>query len=161
MVTSSSRSDLTIHIDSREKARAITKIVRTFDEQGVKHFVSKLPFGDYMSLDNPRFVIDRKQNLLELCGNVCQQHKRFTAELQGAKDYGIKLAILCEHGRNIQTLDDVMHWENPRLKVSPMAVSGERLYKILSAMRKHYGVEFYFCTKAQTGERIIELLGGG
>lgn len=157
----SSRSDLTIQIDSREKARAIQKIVRTFDERGVRHFVSKLPFGDYMSLDNPRFVIDRKQNLQELCGNVCQQYNRFTNELKGAREYGIRLAILCEHGGRIQTLEDVMHWNNPRLKTSPMAVSGERLYKILSAMRAYYDVEFYFCTKQQTGARIIELLGGG
>ena len=44
-----------IQIDSREKARAIRKIVKTFDESGVKYFV-----GDYMSLDNPRLIIDRK-----------------------------------------------------------------------------------------------------
>ena len=67
-----------IQIDSREKARAIVKILHSFDSVGVKHFVSKLPVGDYMNFDSPRLIIDRKQNLLELCGNVCQQHKRFT-----------------------------------------------------------------------------------
>ena len=148
----------TIQIDSREKQRAIKKIVRCFDTNGVKYFVSKLPYGDYMSLDNPRLVIDRKQNLSELCNNVCQEHKRFTRELQGAKDFGIKLIILCEHGQGIERLQDVITWENPRLKESPMAVSGERLYKILSAMSKHYGVDFLFCDKNQTGNRIIELL---
>lgn len=151
---------MVIQIDSREKARAITKIVRTFDERGVRHFVSKLPFGDYMNLDNPKLVIDRKQSLNELCGNVCQQHKRFTAELQGAKDYGIKMVILCEHGGKIKTMRDVMNWYNPRLKVSPLAVSGERLYKILSTMSKHYDVEFAFCSKDETGSRIIEILSG-
>lgn len=151
---------MVIQIDSREKARAITKIVRTFDERGVRHFVSKLPFGDYMNLDNPKLVIDRKQSLNELCGNVCQQHKRFTTELQGAKDYGIKIVILCEHGGKIKTMRDVMNWYNPRLKVSPLAVSGERLYKILSTMSKHYDVEFVFCSKDETGSRIIEILSG-
>lgn len=151
---------MVIQIDSREKARAITKIVRTFDERGVRHFVSKLPFGDYMNLDNPKLVIDRKQSLNELCGNVCQQHKRFTTELQGAKDYGIKIVILCEHGGKIKTMHDVMNWYNPRLKVSPLAVSGERLYKILSTMSKHYDVEFVFCSKDETGSRIIEILSG-
>ena len=56
-----------IQIDTREKQRAIRKIIKTFDENGVKHFSSKLLVGDYMSLDNPRLIIDRKQNLQELC----------------------------------------------------------------------------------------------
>lgn len=151
---------MTIQIDSREKARAIQKIIATFDKRGVKWFISKLPVGDYMSFDNPRLIIDRKQNLSELCGNVCQQHKRFRAELERANEYGIKLVVLCEHGKSITCLSDVMQWENPRLKESPLAVSGERLYKILSAMSQKYSVDFLFCTKAETGQRIIELLGG-
>lgn len=151
---------MTIQIDSREKARAIQKIIATFDKRGVKWFISKLPVGDYMSLDNPRLIIDRKQNLSELCNNVCQQHKRFRAELERANEYGIKLVVLCEHGKNIKSLSDVMQWVNPRLKKSPMAVSGERLYKILSAMSQKYNVDFLFCTKAETGQRIIELLRG-
>ena len=52
-----------IQIDTREKQRAIRKILKTFDDNGVKHFSSKLLVGDYMSLDNPRLIIDRKQNL--------------------------------------------------------------------------------------------------
>ena len=58
-----------IQIDTREKQRAIRKIIKTFDDNDVKHFSSKLLVGDYMSLDNPRLIIDRKQNLQELCGN--------------------------------------------------------------------------------------------
>ena len=40
-----------IQIDSREKAKAIQKIISTFDRRGVNWFVSKLPVGDYISLD--------------------------------------------------------------------------------------------------------------
>ena len=54
-----------IQIDTREKARAITKILAEFERQGVRHYSSKLYVGDYMSLDNPRLIIDRKQNLQE------------------------------------------------------------------------------------------------
>ena len=147
-----------IQIDSREKVHAIQKILATFDERGIKWFVSKLPVGDYQSLDNPRLVIDRKCNLAELCGNVCQQHERFKAELIRANEYGIKLIILCEHGGSIRSLQDVMSWHNPRLKESPMAVSGERLYKILSAVSAKYNVDLVFCDKRQTGAKIIELL---
>ena len=82
-----------IQIDTREKQRAIRKILKTFDDNGVKHFSSKLLVGDYMSLDNPRLIIDRKQNLQELCGNVCQQHERFKRELLKAINAGIQLVI--------------------------------------------------------------------
>ena len=149
-----------IQIDSREKAKAIQKIIQTFDQRGINWFVSKLPVGDYISLDNARLSIDRKQNLLELCSNVTQQQKRFIAELERAEQMGIRLIILVEHGGGIETLEDVMYWRNPRLKESPLAVSGERLYRKLSAIGKAHNVQFEFCTKAQTGSRIIELLGG-
>ena len=105
-----------IQIDSREKAKAITKILEEFKKQEVQCFVSKLFVGDYVSLDNSRLVIDRKQNLAELCSNVCQQHERFRNELIRAKENGIKLIILCEHGRQIKSLDDVHKWQNPRCK---------------------------------------------
>lgn len=151
---------MVIQVDSREKAHAIEKILSEFDRQGVKWFVSKLPQADYMSLDNPKLLIDRKQNLGELCNNVVQDHKRFRAELLRAQEYGQHIIVLVEHSKNIRTLEDVIHWVNPRLKVSPLAVSGERLYKILSAMSKTYDVEFRFCTKDQTGSKIIEILKG-
>lgn len=148
-------------IDSREKAKAIQKILAHFDKECVQYFVSKLPVGDYMSLDNARLCIDRKQNLSELCSNVCQQHDRFRAELERANQLGIKLVILCEHGGQIKSLEDVLNWKNPRLKESPLAVSGERLYRILSTMSKKYGVEILFCDKKNTGKEIIRILTEG
>lgn len=151
---------MTIQIDSREKARAITKIINTFDKNGIKHFVSKLYTGDYMSLDNPRLIVDRKQNLNEVCSNVCQDHERFVDVLNRANELGIRLVFLVEHSQNIKTLDDVKEWVNPRLKESPLAVSGERLYKILSTMEKTYNTKFLFCDKQHTGERIIKILNG-
>lgn len=151
---------MTIICDTREKPQAIQKILAEFDRQQVKVIRSKLWVGDYQRLDNPMLVIDRKQNLTEICNNVVQDHKRFRAELQRAQENGVKVIVLIEHGKNIRTLEDVIRWVNPRLKVSPLAVSGERLYKILSAINKTYNVEFQFCTKDQTGARIIELLKG-
>lgn len=150
---------MTIQIDSREKARAIQKILCQFNAVGIKYYVSKLFVGDYMNLDNPRLIIDRKQNLNEITQNVCQQHARFVREIERAKENGIQLIFLIEHGGSIHELRDVRGWQNPRLKTSPLAVSGERLYKILFTMQSHYGVEFQFCDKRNTGKRIIELLG--
>ena len=145
---------MTIQVDTREKARAIEGIIKEFDKQGVTHFSSKLYVGDYVNLENSFLVVDRKQNLLEVCSNVCQQHKRFVNEIKRAKAAGIKIIFLVEHGKNIKSLEDVKNWVNPRLKESPLAVSGERLYKILSTLERKYGVEFRFCDKRNTGKTL-------
>lgn len=167
---------LDIQIDSREKAKAIKKIIKTFEENGVNYFSSKLLVGDYMNLDNPRLIIDRKQNLQELCGNVCQQHERFKKELIRAMQANIQLIILVEHGEDIRTLDDIYFWQNPRKHevrwrmvngkrekyvVSAKAVDGVQLYRSLKTIENRYNVRFEFCEKKDTGKRIIELLGGG
>lgn len=160
-----------IQIDTREKARAIKSIIAEFDKRGIKHISSKLWVGDYMNYDNPRVIVDRKQNLTELTSNVCQQHDRFRRELIRAQENGVQLIILCEHGAGIESLEDVIFWENPRRTarvkkdgkwqtVTTNAMKGEVLYKILCTLSDKYGVRFEFCDKPHTGERIIELLGG-
>ena len=164
---------MNIQIDSREKARAIQKIVAEFDRQGVDHFVSKLYVGDYMNFDNPRLIIDRKQNLNELCSNVCQGHNRFRDEMLRAQEHGIHMIILCEHGKGMECLEDVIWWDNPRrhkrfwdpetgrwTERETNATTGDKLYKILSTFQRKYGCRFLFCEKKDTGRRIIELLGG-
>ena len=145
-------------IDSREKARAIQKILAEFENQDIKHFVSKLPVGDYINLDNPKIAIDRKQGLPEVAVNVGQDHARFKRELERAQEYGIHLIFLVEHGGSIKTLEDVQNWNNPRLKEHPLALTGPRLYKIMLTMQNKYGIEWLFCDKRSTGKRIIELL---
>ena len=160
-----------IQIDSREKAKAIQKIIEEFDRQGIKHPVSKLMVGDYMNYDNPRVIVDRKQNLTEVCSNVCQDHDRFRRELLLAKENGIQLIILCEHGKDINSLEDVIFWKNPRSEkrkkidgkwqtVHTNAMKGDVLYKILTTLEEKYGVRFEFCDKEETGRKIVEILGG-
>ena len=149
---------LTVLMDTREKPKAVQTIMKQFEAAGVRVIRTKLWVADYQLFDNPHLVVDRKQNLSELCNNVVQDHKRFRDELIRAQEVGISVVVLVEHGGGIKSLDDVPNWVNPRLKVSPLAVSGERLYKILKAMEYTYKVRFEFCTKAQTGKRIIELL---
>lgn len=160
---------MVIMIDSREKPRAISKIIAEFDRQNIKHPVSKLFVGDYMNYENPRLIVDRKQNLSELCSNVCQGHERFTNEIKRAVENEIKLIFLVEHGKDIASLEDVIFWQNPRgvkrqkvagrwVNVPTKATSGEKLYKILSTIERKYGVKFEFCTKDQTGRRIVEIL---
>lgn len=164
-----------VQVDTREHAKEWERIKGQFDALGVQYFRSKMYVGDYQSLDNPRLVIDRKKDLQEICGNVCQQHERFKAELLRAKEQGIKLVILCEHGADIKSLEDVYFWQNPRKYqirwktvngkrvkdvISAKAVDGNQLYKSLCTMRDRYNVDFVFCQKEETGKKIIEILGG-
>ena len=154
---------LTIQIDSREKAKAIKKIIEEFNNQKVTYYTSKLYVGDYMSLDNPKMVIDRKQNMNEICGNLCsnkEEHERFTRELKRAQEVGIKVVILVEHGHGIKTLEDVKLWVNPRGVYSPKACQGDRLFKTMTTVQNKYGCTFLFCSKLETGKRIVDILSG-
>ena len=151
---------MTIQIDSREKARAIVGILDTFRERGVSFHTSKLYVGDYMSLDNARLVIDRKQSLGEVAGNLAQDHKRFRDECLRALDAGIKIVVLVEHGGGVKSLNDVFKWYNPRLYVTKSATPGPTLAKQMWTMAERYGIEWLFCEKADTGDEIIRLLGG-
>lgn len=144
-----------IQIDTREQK--YDHVVRYFDSQGIKHVRSKCVVGDYVNLENPMVVVDRKQNLQEVAGNVCQQHDRFVRELELAKELGYKLYVLVEDP-TIKSLDQVCCWYNWRKKTNPKAISGKTLYKIMLTMSEKYGVEWQFCKKSECGKRIAELL---
>lgn len=148
-------------VDTREKPRAIVRILQTFETDGVEVVRRAMPFGDYCDPDRPGIVIDRKQNLLEVAGNLVQDRARFLREVERANRAGWQLIVLVEHSNLIRQLEDVIGWNNPRLKVSPLAVDGPRLFRIMHAMGNRYGFEWAFCDKAHTGKKIIELLGGG
>ena len=147
--------------DSREKPRAIVKILAEFDRQGVAYERRKLNFGDYADPARlPGIVIDRKQTLGEVASNVTIDRKRLVREIERCNASGCRLVFLVEHSNRIRKLEDVIGWKNPRLKDSPYAVSGERLYKIMKAMEGYYGIRWEFCNKQSTGRRILEILGG-
>ena len=102
-------------------------------------------------------VIDRKKDLQEVAGNVCQQHERFVRELELANELGYKIIVLIEE-TNITKLTDVCGWFNWRKKKNPKAVNGKTLYKIMLTMSEKYNVEWQFTTKQNCGKRIVELL---
>ena len=152
---------MVIQIDTREKARAIKKILKTFDDfldEGITYISSKLYVGDYMAYGHPEIVIDRKQNLGELAGNLSTQHKRFKRELMNAKAVGTKIIVLIEDD-NYSSLEDVKSWKSPHT-----SLTGDWLYKAMTTMQNkktEYDVEFRFCKKIETGEQIIKILMEG
>lgn len=148
---------MVIQIDTREQK--YDHVQRYFDSHGIKTVRSKCVVGDYVNLENPMVVIDRKKDLQEVAGNVCQQHDRFVRELELTKELGYKLIVLIEEP-TIKSLGEVPQWYNWRRKKNPKAVNGKTLFKIMCTMQDKYGVNWLFTTKSNCGKRIVELLGG-
>lgn len=108
-------------------------------------------------LNEIKISVDTKQNLNELSKNLMNRsdRSRFWKEVRKAKEHGIRLIILCEHGGQIKSIPDVAKWHS---KYSP--VSGRALMDEIYRVHISYGVDFIFCDKRNTGKKIIELLGG-
>ena len=135
-----------------------------------------MTYGDYCMPPNLSVLVDTKYDIMEIVGNVIQQHERFTRELQGAYDMGAKLYILILDEK-IRCIEDLNKWENPRTKLWAIQraraikkggnyrkqppTSGKQLAKILTTMQEKYHTEFLFCTKTECPEKIIELLENG
>ena len=149
-----------IQIDTREKARAIKKIVAEFDRQKIKYISSKLYVGDYCDLERPLVIIDRKDNIAEIAQNATSGHDRFKRELVRLDEMGGRMYILIEqdkiNGKKIESLEDLMLW-TPKYG----QVQGMRIYRILDAWEHKHNVEFKFCSKKNTGKEIVRLLKEG
>ncbi len=146
--------------DSRQKPEKNAHIRAQLEALGYTVVRSKLYCGDYTWATDQKICIDTKADLQEVCGNVTQQHERFRAECERAKEAGIQLIILVQEP-SIATLQNVCSWYNWRRKKNPKATSGKTLYGIMCKMTERYGVQWEFTTKANCGKRIVELLGGG
>jgi ERCC4-type nuclease len=144
-----------IIVDTREQK--YNHVTDYFDSQEIKWYRSKLICGDYQNPLNPTVIIDRKKDLQEVAGNVCQQHERFIRECELAKELGYRMIVLVEEP-GMENLVDVCAWYNWRKKKNPRAVSGNTLYKIMKTISEKYNVEWEFTTKSKCGERIVELL---
>lgn len=124
--------------------------------------------------------IDTKKDIQELVSDICgKQHDRFRDECILAQNNGIKLIVLIENdyqaltkdgsiaNKTIHSLSELHSWKNPRLfirkcgkQVYPNATKGLTLQKACHTMSWKYGVKFEFCSSAEAGAKVIELLGG-
>ena len=146
-----------IWVDSREKPQAIKNIIAYFDKHGVEWERVALKTGDYMLDGQPNLIIDRKQSLGELAHNLLSADRaRFFREIRRARDSGIRLIILCEHGSEVKTFADVKNWKPKFGKAT-----GKSLSDAIFRLELAYGVPVYYCGKRSTGKRIVEILTGG
>lgn len=142
-----------IVVDTREKGHK--KIIEYFDKVGQDYIISKLDAGDYMIYKQYDTIIDKKDGLLELSGNLCKttEHERIKREISKAKELGCKDFIFLIQDNKIKTKEDIINWSNPHTKVK-----GATLYKIMNTMKERYGVRFIITPKKDMGKRIIDLL---
>lgn len=138
--------------DTREKKNDHIKAY--FDRHGIAYRIEKLDAGDYM-VEGGRVSVDRKQNLSELATNLMNRadKSRFWREVRRAREQGIKLIVLCEHGGKIKNIQSVAQWSSPYSQVS-----GKDLMREIYRVHISYGVDIYFCSPVSTGKRIVELL---
>lgn len=142
-----------IIVDTREKGHK--KILEYFDKNNVDYIISKLDYGDYKIYKDNSLVIDRKDSLLELVGNLCHtnEHERIKREIQRAKDDGCKDFIFLISESKIKSLEDIKNWSSPHTKVK-----GSTLLKIMQTMKERYGVRFIVCPRREMGDKILKLL---
>ena len=173
-----------------------------FEEQGINLRREALPIGDYIfctekvqdvinrkekrgiSLKKMDFMgsfeitVDTKKDIQEIILNICgKQHERFRDECILATNNQIKLYVLVENKDNVQNLNDLEYWINPRIakyeKILEMhqkgkwkhipepkspPTSGQTLAKAMRSMEEKYAVKFVFCHPEEAGEKIVELL---
>lgn len=150
-----------IIVDTREKPKAIGKILKYFEANGIEYDSSKLYIGDYIRYDNPSVVVDRKQNIAELAKNCTSDHERFKRELERVKKAGARLILLVEQDRykdrdewiHVRDISDLMCWTN-----SYTTITGEKVYRVLASWTAKYPLSVQFCDKRETGKKIAEIL---
>lgn len=141
--------------DTREKGNK--KILEYFTKVNQDYIISKLDAGDYMIYKDYTTIIDKKDGLLELTGNLCHtsEHNRIKREIARARELGCVNFIFLIQDNKIKTIEDIKNWSSPHTKIK-----GVTLLKIMNTMKERYGVRFIICPKAKMGEYIIKLLGG-
>ena len=147
--------------DTRDHVSKHKNVDDWLESRGHKIIRSKMYVGDLTLLVDQHICIDLKRNIGELAQNLTTDKNRFRAELQRAYDAQIILVILTENNDGIMDISQLPTWVNPRAVESPLAPSGERLYKISRALSGAYHTIFAFCDPSATG-RIVEatLLNG-
>lgn len=142
-----------IIVDTREKGHKA--ILRYFDSVGQDYIISKLDAGDYMIYKDYTTIIDKKDGLLELAGNLCNtsEHERVKREIARARELGCVDFIFLIQDSKIKTIEDIKNWSSPHTKVK-----GATLLKIMATMSKKYRVKFIIVPKEEMGAKIIELL---
>jgi ERCC4-type nuclease len=109
----------------------------------------KLDFGDYAIKDHPDLVVvERKQSVIELCGNLGKHRDRFERELQRMVDAGVKRRYIVVE----QPIDEALKRQRFS-RMHPNAIFGS-----IMALQVKYNVHFIFAGSHDLAHRITRSL---
>ena len=143
--------------DTREQTNK--HIIDFFDKKKIAHKSKKLDFGDYsfyiprnelLSINRDIFfdkdiVVERKNSLSEIAGNIGEQRTRFESELIRKKD--AKMYLIIE--------DD--NWSNLINGLYTADYRPNAFIGTLSAFEARYDIRIEFITKSLMGWRIHQI----
>ena len=145
---------MVLYEDTRQQAGKHKNIHAYCEQAGIKIIRQALNVGDYQIAGKGNISVDTKQSVLELAGNVFQEHRRFRDECVRAQECDIQLIVLIEEqlpgGR-------LVNWRPP---VGSVRFDPATLRKAMITMQQEYGVKFRFCDGRSTGKQLIEYLTG-
>ena len=142
-----------IIIDSREKK--FEHIENYFKANDIPYEVKKLETGDYFNTENPSVTIDRKSNLQEICSNLSkgqENYSRFVRECKRAFVSKMHFIVLIE-SEECSCTEDLKEWQSKFSKHT-----GRWLVNEMFRLTMAYNVDWRFCRKSETAERILEIL---
>lgn len=154
-------ADFLILTDTRQQKEK--HIIQEFDKQKILHIQTKLDSADYMAV---RFkdgqmvkdyttLIDTKNGLLEVAGNLCHtaEHNRVVREIELASKLGCKTFVFLIGQDGISNAEDIISWRSPHTRVA-----GKTLLKVMNTFSKHHNCKFIIVPKNEMGSKIIQLL---
>lgn len=145
--------------DTRQQAGKHLNVHAYCERAGIRIIRQALNVGDYQIAGKGDISVDTKMGVLELAGNVFQEHERFRAECLRAQECGIQLIVLVEEvlpgGRLDRWRPPIGRDGRPVARFDPAI-----LRKAMITMQQEYGVKFRFCDGRSTGKMIVEYLRG-
>jgi len=149
--------------DTRQQRGKHNLKERYFDDIGEHVVRCALPVGDYQR--PAKVAVDTKKDIIELGTNLKKEHDRFARECDTARKLGTQLVILVENTDGVRSLHDLENWvesddsyERRNRNGKAVRYTGRSIAKACESMFQHYGVMFGFCSPAESGKRIIEIL---
>lgn len=106
-----------------------------------------LPDGSVFDMRD-KVVVERKMNLSEICGNFCQNRKRFVNEFERLKESNTKCYIVIENAS----------WEKAYMGAYGSQMAPNALIASLTAWMARYNAQIVFCRPETTPKFIKEIL---
>ena len=155
---------MAVCIDSREQdTLRLRKRIQDINKPCMRQ---ALAYGDYTAIYTDAdgkeqslekiAVIERKQNLVELCANFTKERQRFEREFQKALADGCHVHLLIEND-NYETLFAGQYQPSKERKFGSK-LSVEALTGSLLSWSIKYGMKVHFCQSETTGRLIREIL---